>query len=42
MYALDTVHVLSNDFDTLYLKLVSYADHSFEQFYFISNIFHSP
>ena len=43
MYALDTVHVFCDDFDTLLLELVSYAEHLFEQlFKFISNIFHSP
>ena len=43
MYALDTVHVFCDDFDTLLLELVSYAEHLFEQlFKFISNSFHLP
>ena len=43
MYALDTLYVFCDDFDTLLLELASYAEHSFEQlFNFISNIFHSP
>ena len=34
MYALDTVHVFCDDFDTLLLlELASYAEHSFEQLF---------